>query len=126
MSKSINNRVANRILNQIIVYSLIMLAMVGGIGVVTVWMRHQTTESARGLQAIEQRIIEERRALAQLDVELTVAMSTDKLIELNRSLELGMREPAYTQIVHVAENVETRLYEKGSGSVFTASIGSGN
>ncbi len=126
MNRKPKNRVANRILNQIIIFSLLMLTMVGGSVVVTVWMRHQTSRSANSLQVIEQNIAMERRALAQLDVELTVAMSTDKLIDLNRSLGLGLREPVYTQIVHVTENVETRLYEKSSNSVLTASLSTPN
>ena len=126
MNRNVKNRAANQILNRIIVYSLLILALVGGFGVVTVWMRHQISQSANSLQALEQQIREERRELAQLEVELTLAMSTDKLIYLNRSLELGLREPAYTQIVHVTDNVETRLYEKNANSVFTASISSRN
>ena len=126
MNRNVKNRAANLILNRIIVYSLLILALVGGFGVVTVWMRHQISQSANSLQALEQQITEERRELAQLEVELTIAMSTDKLIYLNRSLELGLREPAYTQIVHVTDNVETRLYEKNANSVFTASISSRN
>lgn len=126
MNRNSKKRSANQILNRIIVYSLLILAIVGGFGVVTVWMRHQTSQSANRLQAIEQQIREERRELAQLEVELTVAMSTDKLIDLNRTLKLELREPAYTQIVHVTDNVETRLYDKNANSVFTASISSGN
>ena len=126
MSRAAKSRAANRILNRIIAYSLVMLAMIGGFGVVTVWMRHQATQSANNLLTIEQKIIEERRELARLDVDLAIALSTDRLIELNRSLELGLREPAYTQIVHVTENVENRLYEKSANSVFTASISTGN
>lgn len=126
MNRKVKNRAANQILNRIIAYSLLTLALVGGFGVVTVWMRHQTSRSANNLQAIEQKIREERRELAQLEVELTVAMSTDKLIDLNRTLNLGLREPAYTQIVHVMDNVETRLYDKNANSVFTASLSSGN
>lgn len=126
MSRVAKSRAANRILNRIIAYSLVMLAMIGAFGVVTVWMRHQATQSANNLLVIEQKIIEERRELARLEVDLAIAMSTDKLIDLNRSLELGLREPAYTQIVHVTENVENRLYEKNANSVFTASISTGN
>ena len=126
MNRNSKKRAANQILNRIIAYSLLILAIVGGFGVVTVWMRHQTSQSANRLQAIEQQIREERRELAQLEVELTVAMSTDKLIDLNRTLKLELREPAYTQLVHVKDNVETRLYDKNANSVFTASISSGN
>jgi len=126
MSRVAKSRAANRILNRIIAYSLVMLAMIGAFGVVTVWMRHQATQSANNLLVIEQKIIEERRELARLEVDLAMAMSTDKLIDLNRSLELGLREPAYTQIVHVTENVENRLYDKNANSVFTASISTGN
>ena len=126
MNRKSKNHTANRLLNQIIVYSLLMLSMVGVFGVVTVWMRHQTTRSANNLQAIEQSILRERRALDQLDVELTIAMSTDRLIALNDSLNLGLREPANTQIVHVTENVEARLYEKMERNVLTASVYAGN
>ncbi len=126
MNRNAKKRAASQILNRIIAYSLLMLAMGGGFAVVTVWIRHQTTRAAINLQAIERNITKERRELAQLEVELAIAMSTDKLIDLNRTLKLGLREPAYTQIVHVTENVETRLYDKNANSVFTASISSGN
>ena len=126
MSRNAKNRAANQILNRIIAYSLVMLAMVGGFGIVTVWMRHQTSQSANNLQMIEQKITEERRELARLEVELAIAMSTDKLIDLNRSMKLELREPAYTQIVHVTDNVESRLYDKSANSIFTASIATGN
>ncbi len=122
MNRAAKSRAANRILNRVIAYSLVMLAIVGGFGVITVWMRHQATQSANSLHKIEQKILEERRELARLEVELAIAKSTDKLIELNRSLDLKLREPAYTQIVHVTENVEDRLYDKSVNSVFTAAI----
>jgi len=121
-----NSRAANQILNRVILYSLTMLALVGGFGVLTVWMRHQTSQTANRIQSIEQKIVEERRSLSQLDVELAIAMSTDRLMDLNRRLNLDLREPVYTQIVHVTENVESRLYEKSANSVFTASLSSGN
>ena len=82
--------------------------------------------TANHLQSIEQKIVEERRIHAQLDVELTVAMSTDRLLELNRKHGLDLQEPAFTQIVHVEENVEKRLYEKSANALFTASALSGN
>ena len=126
MSRNSKSRRANQVLNRIIAYSLVMLTLVGGFGVITVWMRHQTSQTAKRLQAVEQLIVEERRALAQLDVELALANSTDKLIDLNRSLDLNLREPVYTQIVHANENVEARLYEKSANRVFTASVSSGN
>ncbi len=121
-----NSRKANRFLNRLILYSLTLLALVGGFGVLTVWMRHQTSQTANRLHAIEQNIVEERRSLSQLDVQLAIAMSTDRLMDLNRKLNLDLREPVYTQIVHVTENVESRLYEKSASSVFTASLSTGN
>jgi len=124
--KSKNSRKANQILNRMILYSLTLLALVGGFGVLTVWMRHQTSQTANRLHAIEQRIVEERRSLSQLDVQLAIAKSTDRLMDLNRKLNLDLREPVYTQIVHVTENVESRLYEKSANSVFTASLSEGN
>jgi cell division protein FtsL len=124
--KSNNSRKANRILNRLILYSLTSLALVGGFGVLTVWMRHQTSQTANRLHAIEQKIVEERRSLSQLDVQLAIAMSTDRLMDLNRKLNLDLREPVYTQIVHVTENVESRLYEKSANSVITASLSTGN
>jgi len=124
--KSNNSRKANRILNRLILYSLTSLALVGGFGVLTVWMRHQTSQTANRLHAIEQKIVEERRSLSQLDVQLAIAMSTDRLMDLNRKLNLDLREPVYTQIVNVTENVESRLYEKSANSVFTASLSTGN
>lgn len=120
------SRTANHILNRFILYSLVMLVLVGGLGVITVWLRHQTSRAANNLQSIEQKIVVQRRALAQLDVEVAIAMSTDRLMELNRTLGLQLREPVYTQIVHVTENVESRLYEKSANSVFTASLSAGN
>ncbi len=126
MSRNSKSRRANQVLNRIIAYSLVMLALVGGFGIITVWMRHQTSQTAKRLQAVEQLIVEERRTLAQLDVELALGKSTDKLIDLNRSLDLNLREPVYTQIVHVNENVEARLYEKSANRVSTASVSSGN
>ncbi len=124
--KSKNSRKANQILNRMILYSLTLLALVGGFGVLTVWMRHQTSQTANRLHAIEQRIVEERRSLSQLDVQLAIAKSTDRLMDLNRKLNLDLREPVYTQIVHVTENVESRLYDKSANSVFTASLSEGN
>ncbi len=121
-----NSRTANQILNRVILYSLAMLALVGGFGVLTVWMRHQTSQTANRIQSIEQKIVEERRTLSQLDVDVAIAMSTDRLMDLNRRLKLDLQEPVYTQIVHVTENVESRLYEKSANSVFTASLSSGN
>ena len=105
-NRNIKSRTANRILNQIILYSVAMLALVGGLGMITVWLRHQTSITANNLQSIEQKIVEERRIHSQLEVELAVAMSTDRLLELNRKHKLELQEPSFTQIVDVDENVE--------------------
>ena len=111
---------ASNLLNRIIALTLLMLIGVGGFGLGTVYLRHQSAKTANNIKQIERKMVVQKRALAELGAELSRLTTRDALKELNRSYALGLEMPSDAQIVRVSENVEARLYEKTSEGMVTA------
>ncbi len=57
--------------NQLLVYTLVMICFSGSIGLGTVWLRHQISITANNTKQLEQRIIESERHLAELNTQIT-------------------------------------------------------
>ena len=112
---------AHSALNRVIAYCFLLLAFVGCFGLGTVYLRHQSAETANEIKRVERRISLEKRNLAELGTELSRLTTRDALKRFNRQYDLGLAMPRDRQVVRVTENVESRLYEKNSGSLVTAS-----
>ncbi len=98
--------------NQMMVYTLVMISFIGSIGVGTVWLRQQMAQTANRIKAIEQRADVVERHLAETNALIASESSADTLSRRNVEWNLGLIAPKEIQIVRVTEPVEDRLARK--------------
>jgi len=104
--------------NQLLVYTLVMICFSGSIGLGTVWLRHQISITANNTKQLEQRIIESERHLAELNTQITGEQSIDVLARRNSEWKLGLVLPKEPQVVRVSESPERRLAARNNAEVF--------
>ena len=56
-----NKKDTHAFVNQLLVYTLVMICFSGSIGLGTVWLRHQISITANNTKRLEQRIVESER-----------------------------------------------------------------
>ena len=112
--------------NQLLVYTLVMICFSGSIGLGTVWLRHQISLTANNTKQLEQRIVESERHLAELNTQITAEQSIDVLARRNSEWKLGLVLPKEPQVVRVSESPERRLAARNTVEVFAPeAVGSG-
>ncbi len=112
--------------NQLLVYTLVMICFSGSIGLGTVWLRHQISLTANNTKQLEQRIVESERHLAELNTQITAEQSIDVLARRNSEWKLGLVLPKEPQVVRVSESPERRLAARNNVEVFAPeAVGSG-
>lgn len=104
--------------NQLLVYTLLLITFGGSIGLGTVWMRQQISRTANANKQLDARIAEIERHIG----EATTAAETERdpkvLLRRNAEWRLGLIEPSQTQIVHVAEDPVMHLAAKRNRGLF--------
>ena len=116
-----NQSAANAFINQLLVYTLVMLVFTGSIGFGTVWMRHEISLAANRNKNLQARLAEVQRHLDQLTAEIAAGQNPDTLIRLNSEMRLGLVPPRQEQSEHVAVDAEQWLAEQGEG-LFIAEV----
>ena len=116
-----NQSAANAFINQLLVYTLVMLVFTGSIGFGTVWMRHEISLAANRNKNLQARLAEVQRHLDQLTAEIAAGQNPDTLIRLNSEMRLGLVPPRQEQSEHVAVDAEQWLVEQGGG-LFIAEV----
>jgi N-acetylmuramic acid 6-phosphate (MurNAc-6-P) etherase len=106
--------------NQLLVYTLVMISFSGSIGLGTVWLRHQISLTANNTKQLEQRIIESERHLAEINTQITAEQSIDVLARRNNEWKLGLVLPKEPQVVRVSESPERRLASRNNVEVFAS------
>ncbi len=117
-----NKSATSAFINQVLVYTLVMLVFSGSIGFGTVWLRHEISLAANRNRALQAQIDDVQRRLDQLIAEVAAAQTPDALIRLDESLRLGLDSPRQEQVEYVAGDVEQRLAAKRNKGVFLAEI----
>ena len=118
-----NKATANAFINQLLVYTLVMLVFTGSIGFGTVWLRHEISTAANRNKNLQARLAEVQRHLDQLTAEIAAAQNPDTLIRLNSEMRLGLVPPRQEQSEHVAGDDERRMAEKRGGQgLFLAEV----
>lgn len=103
---------ANAFINQVLVYTLVMLVFTGSIGFGTVWLRHEISLAADRNKKLEARMVEVQRQLEQLTAEVAAGQNPDTLIRLNSQMRLGLVPPQPDQSAYVAGDPEQWLAKK--------------
>ena len=88
--------------NQLLVYTLVMICFTGSIGLGTVWLRNQMALTANSIKSYEYRTAEVERRLAETSALIGSEQSPATLIRRNEEWRLGLVAPTGTQIVRGA------------------------
>ena len=113
---------ASAFINQLLVYTLVMLVFTGSIGFGTVWLRHEISLAANRNKLLQADLAEVQRQLDQFTAEIAAAKNPDTLIRLNAEMRLGLVPPREEQSEHVAVDVEQRLAAKRTQDLFVAEV----
>jgi len=106
--------------NQLLVYTLVMICFTGSIGLGTVWLRNQMAQTANSVKSFEARTTEIERRLAETSAMIAAEQSPDALIRRNSEWRLGLAAPDFrTQIVRISENPVDRLMAKRSRDLYS-------
>lgn len=103
--------------NQLLVYTLAMICTSGSVGLATVWMRYQISETANRIKQIEQKIAKCERSLAETVTDIETEQSPDVLRRRNEELKLGLAFPNEVQVHRIPDDVEARLAAKSRPGV---------
>jgi hypothetical protein len=104
--------------NQLLIYSLVMIGFSGSIGLGTVWMRHQISMAANSTKQLTARIADVERHLAEATTAAESERDANVLLRRNAEWKLGLVPPNQAQIVHVSDDPVTRLAAKRNRGLF--------
>ena len=108
----------NAFVNQLLVYTLVMICFSGSIGMGTVWLRQQIAQTANRVKQLESRTGEIERRLAETNALIAAEQSPDILERRNNEWRLGLVLPREAQVVRVSERPEERLAARRNMEVF--------
>ena len=113
-----NNKETHGFVNQLLVYTLVMICFSGSIGMGTVWMRQQMAQTANNIRVLEGRSQALERHLAETNALVAADSTADVLARRNAEWNLGLVRPEERQIKRVIVAVEDRLARKRHDELF--------
>lgn len=119
-----NKTDTNAFVNQLLVYTLVMICFSGSIGLGTVWLRHQISVTANNTKQMEQRIAATERRMAELNTQITEEQTITVLNRRNADWHLGLVQPREPQVVRVNESAERRLAARNNAEIFASEAAS--
>ena len=108
--------------NQLLVYTLVMICFSGSIGLGTVWMRHQISLTANATKVLDARIAELDRQLNETKTVLEAEQDPVVLKQRNTEWHLGLVQPTADQIVRLPDDPVMRLAEKHNRGLFNDGV----
>ncbi len=108
--------------NKLIIYLLLTIGFNGSVGLGTVWLRHQISETASATKQTEGRLAAVERRLAETTARLAEEQAIDQLEAKNIGMNLGLVRPAEMHIVRVQESPEQRLAAKRNREIFRPEV----
>lgn len=105
-------------INQLLVYTLVMICFSGSVGLGTVWLRHQISVSANQTRQYDAQITQIERRLAEITARIASEQSISELQQKNQSFALGLVNPQESQIVRITESPEERLISRRNVEIF--------
>lgn len=113
-----NKSETHAFVNQLLVYTLVVIGFSGSIGLGTVWLRHQISLSANAARQLEARLNEVERHIAEKKTEIERAQSPAMLEYLNEHMQLGLQPPAPSQVQHIDADPVRHLVAKRNRALF--------
>lgn len=104
--------------NQFLIYTLVAMGLSGTIGLSTVWMRHQISLTANANRALDARIVEVQRHIAESTAAIEGEQDTTVLLQRNSQWRLGLVPPSQAQVVHITEDAVNHLAVKRDRGLF--------
>ena len=108
--------------NQLLVYTLVMICFSGSIGLGTVWMRHQISLTANATKVLDARIAELDRRLDETKTVLEAEQDPVVLKHRNAEWHLGLVQPTADQIVRLPGDPVMRLAAKHNRGLFNDGV----
>ena len=105
--------------NQLMIYTLVMIGFSGSIGLATVWMRHQISLTANATRVLAARIADVDRRLAETTAAAEGERDPNVLLQRNAEWHLGLVPPSPAQVVHIAEDPVRHLAAKRDRGLFS-------
>ena len=108
-----NTQSRHAFVNQLLACTLVLVCATGGVGIGTVWLRHQISVSANASKALETEIQAVNRRLDIVNADVGREQSWETLMRRNEDWNLGLRiTQDQAQIRRVSVDVAARLAEK--------------
>lgn len=105
-------------INQLLVYTLVMICFSGSVGLGAVWMRHQISVTAKEASRLNTQIAETERRIADTTIKVTAEQSPEALDRRNREWRLGLVSPVEPQVTRLAGSPEERLKLRRNRELF--------
>lgn len=113
-----NKNSTQAFVNQMLVYTLVMICFSGSIGIGTVWLRQQIAQTANHVRQLQTRTAEVSRRTDETTALIATESSPDMLARKNAEWHLGLVQPSEPQVRRVDEPVEQRLAQKRNSDLF--------
>lgn len=104
--------------NQLLVYTLVMIGFSGSIGLGTVWMRHQISITANATKQLAARLADVERHIAETTTAAETERDVNVLLRRNAEWKLGLVPPSQGQTIYVSEDPVMRLAAKRNRGLF--------
>lgn len=106
-------------INQMLVYTLVMICFSGSIGLGTVWMRHQISLTANSTKQLDARIAAVERHISEATAAAEGERDATVLLKRNAEWKLGLVAPNQAQIVHVTQDPVMYLAAKRNRTMYS-------
>lgn len=114
-----NKSETHAFVNQLLVYTLVMICFSGSVGLGTVWLRHRISLAANATRQIEAGLAEVERRIAETTALIAAEQSPEALEQKNAALRLGLVRTRESQMVRITESPEQRLLARRNIEIFT-------
>ncbi|MEO6873616.1 MAG: hypothetical protein ABI222_02220 [Opitutaceae bacterium] len=104
--------------NQLLVYTLVMICFSGSIGLGTVWIRHQISLTANATKVLDAQIDELDRRINETKAVIETEQDPVRLKLRNDQWHLGLVQPKPEQIVRLSGDPVMKLAAKHNRGLF--------
>ena len=109
---------AHGFVNQLLVYTLVMIGLSGSLGIGAVWMRYNISVTADRTKQLATRIAEVERRIAETTAAAETERDPNVLLERNAAWHLGLMPPTPQQVARIDQDPVQHLAAKRNLGLF--------